>query len=57
MVSKERIINLYNKGYSIDYISEELFRSNRYISNMLNIKDAQKVVESVLLDYTTHVPL
>ena len=53
MIHKEDIINLYNQGYSINTIANKIFLRNRYVRNMLSEKDALKVVESVILDYTT----
>ena len=53
MINKEDIISLYKQGYSINTIANKVFLRNRYIRNMLTEKDALKVVESVILDYTT----
>lgn len=55
LISKEDIIKLYNQGYSINTIANRLFLNNRYIENILNEKEALKVVESVIFDYITTV--
>lgn len=57
LISKKEIINLYEKGYSIDNISMKLFLNNRYVENILTEKEARKVVESIIFDYITHVSL
>lgn len=57
MISKQDIIDLYNQGYSINTIATKLFLNNRYTNNLINIKDSQKVVESVIVDYVTHISL
>lgn len=57
MINKQDIIDLYNQGYSISTIANKLFLNNRYTNNLVNIKDSQKVVESVIFDYVTHISL
>lgn len=57
LINKQDIINLYKQGYSINTIANRLFLNNRYRENILNEKDAKKVVESVIFDYVTHVSL
>lgn len=57
LINKQDIINLYKQGFSINTIANKLFLNNRYIDNILNETDAKKVVESVILDYVTHVSL
>lgn len=57
MINKQDIIDLYNQGYSTSTIANKLFLNNRYTNNLVNIKDSQKVVESVIFDYVTHISL
>lgn len=57
LINKQDIINLYKQGFSINTIANRLFLNNRYRENILNEKDAKKVVESVIFDYVTHVSL
>lgn len=57
MINKQDIINLYNQGYSINSIANKLYLNNKYINNLHNINDSQKVVESVIIDYVTHISL
>ena len=54
MLHKDDIINLYKKGYSINTIAKKVFLNNRYIDNMLTERESLKVVESIILDYTTN---
>lgn len=57
LINKQDIINLYTQGYSINTIANRLFLNNRYIENILNEKEAKKVVESVIFDYVTNAAL
>lgn len=57
LINNQDIINLYKQGFSINTIANKLFLNNRYIENILNEKEAKKVVESVIFDYVTHVSL
>lgn len=57
MINNQDIINLYNQGYSINSIASKLYLNNRYINNLHNINDSQKVVESVIIYYITHISL
>lgn len=55
MVNKKDIIEMYKKGYCISTISKEVLKKNKYISNVLNEKDALKIVESIVLDYVSEL--